>query len=388
MREVAIAGIGQTPVGEHWDRGLRTLAVDALWAALDDAGLKTADALYVGNMLGGELCGQEHLGALVADYAGLGGIEAARVEAACGSGAATVRQAILAVASGAVEVAIAVGVEKLTELAGNAVTNALATAGDADYEAQMGLSFVGINALVMQRYLHEYGVPKDSLGAFSVSAHANAQHNPNAMFRGLKVTMQDYAEARMIATPINLLDSSPIADGAAAVVVTTTQNARRLTRTPVAVRACELATDAVSLHDREDVLWLKGVERSTRRALQRTGLGHDDIDLFELHDAFSIMAALSLESAGFAERGRGVVLAERGDIARGGRLPVSTMGGLKGRGHPVGATGVYQIVEAATQLRHAAPAPIQVDGARVALAQNIGGSGATVITTVLERMED
>lgn len=385
MNEVAIAGIGQVPVGEHWDQSLRELGVKAVRAALADAGTTDVDALFVGNMLGGELSSQTHLGSLIADHAGLAGIEAVRVEAACGSAAAALRQAVLAVASGMVETAVAVGVEKLTELSGNAVTHALATAGDADYEVQMGLSFVALNALVMQRYLHEYGVSREAFGSFTVLAHEHAAHNPNAMFKDLRVTKDSYARARMIASPINLLDSSPIADGAAAVVVTSRARAEKLAARPVSLLACEVGTDTLSLHDREDLLWLKGVERSTRRALERSGKTHGDFDLFELHDAFSVMAALSLESSGFAERGHGVRLAEDGALGLGGRIPISTLGGLKGRGHPVGATGLYQVVEACLQLREEAPDPVQVEGAKVALVQNIGGSGATVVTTVLER---
>ncbi|MGB0383833.1 MAG: thiolase domain-containing protein [Ardenticatenaceae bacterium] len=384
MRDIAIIGIGQTPVAEHWGRGLRSLAVEAVWDAMDDAHVTNADALYVGNMLGGELARQEHLGVLIADYAGLEGIEAVKVEAACGSGAAALRQAVLAVQSGAVEVAIAVGVEKLTEMTSNCTTNALAMAADADYETQMGLSFVAINALVMQRYMYDYRVDKEQFGAFSVHSHANAVHNPNAIFN-FPISMKQYVEAKPIASPINLLDSSPIADGAAAVVITTAERARDYTDKPVRLLACEIGTDTISLHDRADLLWLAGVERSTKKALARAGKRHADIDLFELHDAFSIMAALSLESAGFAERGQGVHFAQNGHIKRHGPLPLTTMGGLKARGHPVGATGLYQIVEATTQLRHQAPDPLQVPDAHVAMTQNIGGSGATVITTILER---
>ncbi|MDQ4077738.1 MAG: thiolase domain-containing protein [Chloroflexota bacterium] len=384
MREVAIVGIGQTSVAEHWNRSLRSLAVEALLDAMEDAHVKNVDALYVGNMLGGELAQQEHLGALIADYAGLEGIEAVKVEAACGSAAAALRQAMLAVSSGVAEVAIAVGVEKLTELTSNCTQNALAMAADADFETQMGLSFVAINALVMQRYMYEYGVDKEEFGVFSVNAHANAVHNPNAMFN-FPITMEQYADAKMIATPINLLDSSPIADGAAAVVVTTAERARDLSDKPLRLLACEIGTDTISLHDREELLWLKGVERSTKKALARAGKRHEEIDFFELHDAFSIMAALSLESAGFVERGQAVRFAHHGAIRRVGDLPITTMGGLKGRGHPVGATGLYQIVEAALQLRGQAPDALQVPDARVAMTQNIGGSGATVVTTILER---
>jgi acetyl-CoA C-acetyltransferase len=238
----------------------------------------------------------------------------------------------------------------------------------------------------MQRYIHEYRVDKEAFGAFSVHAHANAMRNPNAMFHA-PITMEQYARAKMIASPINLLDSSPVADGAAAVVVTTVERARDFSDRPVRLLACEIGTDTLALHDRADLLWLAGVERSTKKALLQAGKRREEIDLFELHDAFSIMAALSLESAGFAERGQAVRFALEGEIGREGSLPIATMGGLKGRGHPVGATGLYQVVEAVTQVRGAAPQELQVPGARVAMAQNIGGSGATVITTILERME-
>lgn len=386
MREVAIVGLGQTPVGEHWDKGLRHLAVEAVLDAMEDAHIRRADALYVGNMLGGELAGQEHLGVLVADYAGLVGIEAVRVEAACGSAAAALRQAVLAVGSGEIDVAIAVGVEKLTELVSKCTTNYLTYAADGDYEASVGLSFVAINALLMRRYMWQYGVSKDDFGAFPINAHANAVHNPNAMFRH-PITPEQYARAKMIADPINLLDSSPVADGAAAVVVATAERARDFSDKPLRVAACTVGTDTVTLDNRADPLWLKGVELSARRAYKIAGIGPNDIDLFELHDAFSIMAALSLEASGFAERGTAVRLANEGAIGPQGRLPIATLGGLKGRGHPVGATGLYQVAEAAIQLRGEAPPAVQVEGARCAMAQNIGGSGATVITTILETME-
>nr|WP_290666509.1 thiolase domain-containing protein [Ardenticatena sp.] len=386
MRDVAIVGIGQTPVREHWDKGVRDLAVEAVLDAMADAHIERADALYVGNMLSGKLSGQEHLGALIADYVGLEGIEAVKVEAACGSAAATLRQAILAVQSGAVNIAIAVGVEKLTEMTSGCTTNALAMASDGDYEAEMGLSFVAINALLMQRYMYEYGVDKDDFAAFTLNAHANAAHNPNAMFRN-RMTREQYANAKMIASPINLLDSSPIADGAAAVVIMPTDMAFDFSDKPIRIAACEVATDTIALDNRANPLWLRGVECSARKAYRTAGITPEQVRLFEVHDAFSIMAALSLEASGFAEPGTAVRLANEGEIRRDGRIPIATFGGLKGRGHPVGATGIYQVVEATLQLRGEAPEALQVDDVDYAMAQNIGGSGATVVTTILERLE-
>ena len=382
MRDVAIIGIGQTKVGEHWDTGLRHLALEPLLAALHDAEMERVDALYVGNMLSGELTGQEHLGALVADFAGLRGIEAVKVEAACGSGAAALRMGYIAVAGGMADVVLVVGVEKMTDMLGPQATSALAMAADADYEVAQGASFVAINGLLMRRDMYEYGYRQEDFAPFAVNAHANGMNNPYAMFH-ISVTPESYARARMIADPVNLMDSAPICDGAAAVVLAPAEWSPS-SSAPVRIAASAVATDAVALHDRRDPLVLEGAALSAYKAYEQAGVGPGEIDLFELHDAFSIMAALSLEAAGFARKGEGVRLALEGEITTQGRIPVATMGGLKARGHPVVATGVYQVVELVQQLRGQAGAN-QVANARVGMAQNIGGSGATVITHILER---
>jgi acetyl-CoA C-acetyltransferase len=384
MRDVAIIGVGQTEVGEHWDISLRHLALEALQAAMTDAGVARADALYVGNMLSGALDGQEHLGALVADFAGLRGIEAFKVEAACGSGAAALRVGYVAVAGELADIVVVVGVEKMTDKLGPEATSALAMAADGDYEAAQGASFVALNALLMQRYMHEYGYSHQDFAPFAVNAHKNGMNNPYAMFR-FPVTAERFAKAKMICTPVNLLDSSPICDGAAAVVLAPADVAHALSAAPVRVAASAVGTDALAVHDRRDPMVLDGAVISTRRAYEQAGVGPQDIDLFELHDAFSIMAALSLEAAGFADKGHGLRVALDGEIELEGRIPVTTMGGLKARGHPVGATGIYQVVEVVQQLRGLAGAN-QVQDARIGMAQNIGGSGATVVTHILERM--
>jgi acetyl-CoA C-acetyltransferase len=382
VRDVSIIGIGQTPVGEHWERSLRHLAYDAVKAAMRDAGVEKADALYVGNMLAGEISGQSHLGPLIADFAGLRGIEAIKVEGACGSGAAAVRMGYLAVASGLQDIVICAAVEKMTDDVGNQLTSGLAQAADADYEVIHGISFVALNALLMRRYMYEYSVDHEDFAGFSINAHANAVGNANAMFRR-PITLEAFKKAGMVADPINLLDSSPMADGAAAVILCPTQQAREFTDNGVRIAASAMATDSLSVHDRYDPLWLQAAQDSAGRAYRQAGVGPDDNDRFELHDAFSVMAALSLEASGFAERGKGWQLAADGAIRPDGRIPVCTMGGLKARGHPVGATGVYQIVEAALQLRDEA-GECQIPDARLAMAQNIGGSGATIVTHILE----
>jgi len=384
VRDVSIIGIGQTPVGEHWEQSLRHLAYDAVAGAMKDAGVERADALYVGNMVAGEISGQSHLGPLIADFAGLRGIEAVKVESACGSGAAAVRMGHLGVASGMQDIVICAAVEKMTDDTGNHLTSALAQAADAEYELVHGISFVALNAMLMRRYMYEYGVCHEDFAGFAINSHANAVGNPNAMFRK-PITLEAFKQAGMVADPINLFDSSPMADGAAAVILCPSEQAREFTHNAVRIAGSALATDSLSIHDRHDPLWLQAAEDSARRAYRQAGVGPEDIDLFELHDAFTIMAALSLEAAGFAERGKGWQLALNGDIRPGGRIPICTMGGLKARGHPVGATGIYQIVEAVQQLRGTA-GDCQIPGACLAMTQNIGGSGATIVTHILERL--
>jgi len=383
MEKVAVIGIGQTPVREHWDSPIRQLAVQALLEALRDSGLDKIGGLFVGNMLSGALSEQEHLGALIADYAGFPGMEAIKVEAACASGGAAFLQAVMAVASGRMESAAVVGVEKLTEFSGKFSGKALATAADADYEASIGLSFAALNALMMQRYMYEYKIGKEAFAAFPILAHENARFNSNAMFN-YPITADQYINAKPIASPISLLDSSPICDGAAAVIIAPLDKWDHRNKKVIEVAACEMATDTLGLANRNDPLWLRAAEHSSKKAYDIAAVTSDEIDLFELHDAFSIISVLSIEACGFVERAQWQPQAESGYFSIHGKLPLSTFGGLKARGHPVGATGVYQIVEACLQLRREAPEKIQVNSPRTAMCQNIGGSGATVVTTILK----
>ena len=383
MRDVAIVGIGQTPVGELWDKSIRHLGHDAVVAAMQDAGIETADALYVGNMLSGELAGQEHLATLIADFVGLRGIEAAKIEAACASGAAALRVGMMAVASGMVDVVIVAGVEKMTDTLPDETTAGLALAADQEYEVAEGATFLALNAMLMQRYMYEHGVSHRAFAPFPVNAHNNARHNPNAMFQ-MAISIDKYEKAAAVAPPINILDSSPICDGAAAVVLVPFDQAREYgtNKRLVRIAASASATDTLAVHDRRDPLFLEAAFLSSHRAYAQAGVSWEEIDLFELHDAFSIMSVLALEACGFAPRGRGVELGESGAITLQGRLPITTMGGLKARGHPVGATGVYQVVEVVQQLRGEAGLN-QIANARVGMTQNIGGSGATIVTHIL-----
>jgi acetyl-CoA C-acetyltransferase len=383
MREVAVIGIGQTKVEEQWDKSLREIAVESIINAIHDSGVEKVDGIFVGNMMSGILSRQENLGALVADWAGLRGVEAFKVEAACGSGAAAVHLGVMAVASGYMDCVIAMGVEKMTDMAMPEVTAALATASDADFEGDQGVTFVSLNALNMQRYMYEYGWKHTDFAPFSMNAHANAMHNPNARLHD-RITLKDYHNARMISDPINLLDASPTGDGAAALVLVPAQSIVSNGQNRILIAGSASATDSIAIHDRHDGLWLSAAYKSVQKAYAQAGVGPSDIDFFELHDAFSIMAALSLEACGFAERSQGPRLGLDGEIGPKGRIPIATRGGLKARGHPVGATGVYQLVELVQQLRGEA-GENQIQDARIGMAQNIGGSGSNIITHILKR---
>ena len=382
MREVAILGIGQTKIDEHWNLSLREIGGNAAFAAMQDAGMDKVDALFVGNMLSPIIDGQNQLGTYFSDWIGLWKQEAIKVEAACASGAAAFRAGLMAVSAGDIESALIVGVEKMTDKAGHDITAALATAADADYEVEQGISFVGINALIMRRYMYEFGWEHADFAPFSINAHANALHNPFARLHQ-KINVDQFEKSTMVATPINLMDASPIGDGAAAVIIVPAEKVASLKGKPrITVAGSASATDTIAVHSRKDPLFLSAAYESSKRAYEMANTQTKDIDVFELHDAFSIMSALSLEACGFAERGQGVRLGLDNEISPNGRVPVCTRGGLKARGHPVGATGIYQIVEVVQQLRGEC-GETQVDGAKIGMAQNIGGSGATIITHIL-----
>ena len=381
MKDVYILGTGQTPVGEHWDLGLRDLGASAIRAALVDAQVEHAGVLTVGNMLGGCVNGQENVATLLADAAGLLPIEAWKVEAACASGGMAVRAAALAVAAGACDVAVAVGIEKMTDGAASDVAAGLATASDQDFEASHGLSFVALSALMMQRYMHETGHRREDFAPFAVTAHQNAVTNRNARFRKA-ITGEEFARSPAVASPIGVLDAAPVCDGAAAVVIGSSA-AIRPHHKPVRIAASAAATDTIALAARGDILDFGIAARTADEVFATSGFAREDIDVFEAHDAFTIITTLSMEACGFAPRGGALKLARDGVFAPGGRTPLSSFGGLKARGHPVGASGAYQIVEAATQLRGEA-GENQVPNARRAMTQSIGGHGSVAAAHILE----
>lgn len=388
MTEVVIAGIGQTEVGEHWSIGLRDLAFDAIQAAVKDSGGLRPQSLFVGNMLAPNLSNQAHLGVLLTDYAGLLGSEAVTIEAAGASGGAALRHGYLAVASGMVDVALVVGVEKFTDKIGSDVDTALATTSDADFEAVHGMTPAAQAALLMKRYMHDNKVPPNGLAGFALTAHANAVGNPCAMYRKA-IKPETYAKAEMVSDPLNMFDIAPNADGAAALILT-----RRDLLPPdypaghplVRVAGSASASDTLALHDRKDMLYFETAQISAGKAMKQAGVLLDHIDLFEYHDVFSIYAALQLEAVGFALKGQGWKLAENGAIGLQGKIPCATMGGMKARGFPGGAAGVYQAVEAAMQLRGQAETN-QVPDAKVALIQSLGGPASTAVSHILQTLD-
>lgn len=385
MREVFITGVGQVPVGEHWEISLRSLAARVMLAALHQAEGLRPQALFVGNLLGPVLSHQANLAALLIDNAGLGGIEGHLVEAGEASGAAALRSAFLAVASGWVESALVVGVEKITDFIGNGIELALAETADADYETAQGLTLSGQAGLLMRRYLHEHGLESGALGVFPTLMHSHAVHNPHAMFRKA-IRREAYARAEMISDPVNLLDMAPYADGAAALLLSSqaaipAQFAQPLVR----ISGSSLVTDRLALHDRPNPLGFDAARLSVERACRMAGILPGEVHFFELSDTFSVYAALSLEAAGFAAPGQAARLAEQGEFALNGRMPINTLGGMKARGNPVGAAGIYQVLEAVAQLRGQAGVN-QVQSARRALVQSLAGPASTAVTHILERV--
>jgi len=385
-QDVVIAGIGQTDVGELWDVSLRDLAVRAIQAARQDAGGLVPQTVYIGNMLGASASHQANLGALLCEWAGLKGAEGTTVEAADASGGVALRMAYMAVASGMVDVAAAVGVEKATDVLGSDIESLSVRNLDADFEASEGQTPVGQAALLMQRYLYENQFPREALAGFPVIAHANAVNNPHAMYpKAIKA--ENYLKSGTVIEPFNLYDVAPLADGAAAVIITRAELLpKNFARPLVRVAGTSLVTDRLALHDRQDPLFFEAAAVSVRRACLKAGVSLADVDFFEYSDITTLHAVLSLEAAGCAQRGQGWKLASDGTLLLTGALPAATLGGHKARGNPLGAAGVYQAVEACLQLRGEAGGS-QVPHARFGLIQSLAGTGSTAVTHVLERRD-
>lgn len=377
MRSVSVVGIAQIPVKKAYSVGLIEMGAQVVRMAMEDASVDKVDALYVGNMLADELQNQKHLAAFIADEAGLIGVEALTAGAASAAGAAALRLAYLAVASGDLDLAVAVGVEKMSE--GSAVP-ALSKALDGKREVPIGATMITRNAELMQLYMDTYDVPEDGFVNFAVNAHNNGRSNVNALFRK-RVSARKVRNSRRVSGPMRLYDASPVCDGAAAVILAPTDQARAFTQFPVKLLSCTVSTDRFRVEDRVNPLVLQAAKWSAEEAMLRANVNVNDISFFEVHDAFSIMAALQLEAAGFADPGGGWRLADEKQIYRRERIPVSTMGGLKARGHPIGATALYQTCEIVLQLTERA-GKNQIKRPKVAMMQSVGGAASTMLTHI------
>ncbi|WP_424357701.1 thiolase domain-containing protein [Methanocella sp. MCL-LM] len=386
MRDVAIIGVGCTKFGEMWDRSFRDIFVEAGAKAIEDANLsgEEIEAMYVGNMSGGQFVQQEHIGSLIADYAGLArdfNIPATRVEAACASGGLALRNAVISVASGYHDVVVAAGVEKMTDVETGVTVDALASAADREWEGFMGATFPALYAMVARLHMHKYGTTRKQLAEVAVKNHRNAVHNPRAQFRN-EITVDTVLNASMVADPFTLFDCSPITDGAAAVIVAPVEIARKYTDCPIYVLGAGQATDTISLHNRKDFCTFGASVAAGKRAYEQAGVGPQDIDLVEVHDCFTIAELLAIEDLGFFKKGESGPATERGETAIGGKIAVNASGGLKATGHPVGATGIKQAVECVEQLRGEA-GKRQVAGAKIAMTHNVGGTGGTAVCHIL-----
>jgi len=384
MREVAVVGIGILPWGELWEKSFRDIFTEAALNALDDAGVDHIDSLLVGCMSGGLFVGQEHVGAIMADYIGQKHIAAGHVESACASGGLAFRQAFIEVASGMTDIVMAGGVEKMTDVSIDGATYALATAADQDYEVFHGVTFPGLYAMMARAYMQKYKATRQQLSAVPYKNHLNGSKNPYAQYP-FPIKLEDVENGVLVADPLHILDCSPITDGAAAVILTTVDIAKKLKKPIIKVIGSGMATDTIALHQRDSLTWLKSTELAGQRALKMAGRKIDDIDMVEVHDCFSIAEIIVTESLGFFKAGHGAKAAADGVTALDGKIPVNPSGGLKAKGHPVGATGIGQIVEIVKQLRGEAENGRQIKGSpKVGMTQNMGGSGASAVVHILE----
>lgn len=383
MRDVAILGIGMMKWGELWDKSLRDIAIEASLNCINDAGTDRIDSIVIGTMSSGLFIGQEHLASLIPDYLGLKGVPAIRVESACASGGLAVKTAFLEIASGMSDYVLAVGVEKMTDVSGTEATYALGTAADQEYEGFHGITFPGLYAMMAKAHMEKYGTTREQLSEVAVKNHRNGSLNPHSQYP-FTLTREQVSNSTLIADPVRLLDCSPITDGASAILLTTVEEARRLTKNPIIkISGIGHSTDTIQLAQRKDILKLDAIDTSIKKALKMAGKKITEINFAEVHDCFTIAEIMVLEEMGIVEPGQGGPATIDGLTAIDGKFPINPSGGLKSKGHPVGATGVAQIVECVTQLRENA-GERQIKNAKIALAQNMGGSGGSSIVHIME----
>ncbi|MFA5106260.1 MAG: thiolase domain-containing protein [Candidatus Micrarchaeia archaeon] len=385
MRRVAIVGAGMSRFGEDWNRGFRDMIIDAGTSAITDAKISgdKIDAMFIGTMAAGRLIGQEHIGALIADFMGLNPIPSTRVEAACASGGVALRQGYMAVASGMHDTVVVGGVEKMTEVTTNEVSTALGGAGDQEWELFMGATFPALYAFMARRHMLDYGTTEEMLAHAAVKNHKNASKNKYAQYQN-EITVEQVLKSKTIASPLKVFDCSPITDGAAAVVLMPYEKALSFTKKPVEIIASAQASDSIALHDRESLTKLKATEIAAQKAFKQANMSPKDIQVAEVHDCFTIAEIMAIEDLGFFKKGEGGKATMEGLTALNSQISINTSGGLKGCGHPVGATGVKQAVEIAWQLRGEG-GERQAKNANIGLTHNVGGSGATCLVHIMKK---
>ena len=382
--KVAVLGIGLTKFGERWESSFSNLFVEAGSKAIQDANIdgKDIEAIYVGTMSAGRFIDQEHINALIADQAGLNSIPSTRVEAACASGGLALRQSIMAIESGMHDVVVTGGVEKMTDTTMSNTTRTLVTAADQEWEAFLGMTFPGLYAMIARRHMHEFGTTREQLAMVSVKNHRNAKNNPFAQFN-MEITVDDVLNSPKVADPLTLLDCSPITDGSACIVLASEEKAKEFTDSPIYVTGSGQASSTLSLHDREQITVIDSTCNASKEAYRRANIKASDVQIADVHDAFTIGEILAIEGLGFVKKGQGGKATEDGVTDKGGRIPVNTSGGLKAKGHPVGATGIAQAVEIVSQLRgDAGKRQVNAD---IGLTHNVGGSGGTSIVHIFEK---
>lgn len=385
MRDVAIIGVGMNKWGELWHKSLRDIFVESALLAIEDAGVDHIDSMYVGCMTSGLFVGQEHLSSLLADYLGAGPIPSARVESACASGGLAVRMGFIDVASGMSDIVLVGGVEKMTDVGGDGATYALSTAADQEYEVYQGITFPGLYALMAKSHMEKFGTTREQLAQVAVKNHENGSKNPLAQFPQ-KVTVDQVINSIMVADPLTILDCSPITDGAACAILCPAEMAKKISKQPaVKIIGTGNATDTIAIHSRKDLTTLSATVKAAEAAYKMAKVKPENIDLAEVHDCFTIAELIVIEDLGFVKKGEGGKAAQSGMTAIGGKKPVNTSGGLKSKGHPVGATGVGQVVEIVHQLRGEVK-DRQVKGAKIGLTQNMGGSGGSAVVHIMQAM--
>ncbi|MGB9082921.1 MAG: thiolase domain-containing protein [Desulfuromonadaceae bacterium] len=383
MRSVSVVGIGETKIGKFPDRTLRSLILEAGSKAIDDAGIGREDigALFMSNYNAQSFCGQGHLGPLASEVLGLGNIPTIRVEGACASGSLAFRQALSAIASGMYDMVLVGGVEKMTHQSTEAVTAGLAGASDVEIEAALGATFPSIFAMIANRYSHEYGNVRDEMAMCAVQNHENALLNPDAQMQK-RITVEQVKNGFPIASPFTIYDCSLVSDGAAFVVLAATDVAKSICRKRlVEVVGCGQAGDTLTLASKGSMTTFAATVLAAQQAYSMAGIMPSQIDLAEVHDCFTITQIINTEDLGFFAKGKGAIAVAEGKTAINGRIPINVSGGLKAKGHPIGATGLSQIYEIVTQLRGDGGAR-QLTKADIGLTHNIGGTAATCVVSI------